>query len=135
VNLIADVVGYYSAQGGAFVPVEPTRLVDTRDGTGGVLGAVGTDGTISEPVATGSPVPTNASAVVVNVTAADSTLDSYVTVWPSWTKRPLAATLNPRPIVPVPNLAYLKVGRGGSLDLYNFAGTTDLIVDVFGYIQ
>ncbi|MEI2655539.1 MAG: hypothetical protein V9G12_25945 [Microthrixaceae bacterium] len=33
-HLVADVVGYFSASGGAFVPVSPERLVDSRDGTG-----------------------------------------------------------------------------------------------------
>jgi hypothetical protein len=34
----------------------------------------------------------------------------------------------------VPNLAYLKLGTGGQLSVYNNTGTTDFIVDVFGYI-
>jgi hypothetical protein len=36
--------------------------------------------------------------------------------------------------VPVPNQAYLKLGAGGRLDVYNNSGATDVIVDVFGYI-
>ena len=36
--------------------------------------------------------------------------------------------------MPVPNLAYLKLGSGGHLSLFNDTGSTDLIVDVFGYI-
>ncbi len=133
-NVVADVVGYFSANGGAFVPVNPARLLDTRDGTGGVRGQVGTDGTIDVALATGSPIPAGAKAVVVNVISVDSSSTSYVTAWPSGSGRPLAATMNPRPGVPVPNQAYLKLGPGGKLSLYNFIGSTDLVIDVFGYI-
>jgi len=48
---------------------------------------------------------------------------------------PLASTLNPRPSVPVPNQAYLLIGSGGSIGAFNNSGTTDLIVDVFGYVS
>jgi len=42
--------------------------------------------------------------------------------------------MNPRPGVPVPNLAYLKLGTGGHLSVYNNTGQTDFLVDVFGYV-
>ena len=41
--------------------------------------------------------------------------------------------MNPRSGVAVPNQAYLRTG-GGRLDAFNANGTTNLIVDVFGYI-
>ncbi|MGZ4771359.1 MAG: hypothetical protein ACXV3B_01630, partial [Ilumatobacteraceae bacterium] len=69
-----------------------------------------------------------------NVTAVNSTAPAFITVWPAGTTMPTASTLNPRPGVPVPNLAYLKLGSAGQLALYNNAGSTDYIVDVFGYI-
>lgn len=134
-HVVADVVGYFSSSGGRFVPVTPRRLLDTRDGTGGVIGQVGQGGTIDVQLATGNPVPPSATAVIVNVTSANSSLPSYVTAWPTGTAKPLAATMSPRPGVPVPNQAYLKLGPGGRLSLYNNSGETDLIVDVFGYIE
>jgi hypothetical protein len=134
-HLVADVVGYYSASGGMFVPVAPQRLVDTRDGRGGRTGQLGQGEAFGVSLADGSPVPPSASGVVVNVTAADSSIPSYVTVWPTGVQRPEASTMNPRPGVPVPNQAYLKLGSNGSLDIYNNSGSTDIIVDVFGYID
>jgi hypothetical protein len=80
------------------------------------------------------PVPPGATAAIVNVTSVNSTLPSYITAWPAGLPRPTASTLNPRPLVPVPNLAYLKLSPGGQLSVYNNTGTTDFIVDVFGYI-
>lgn len=133
-HLIADVIGYFSASGGAFVPVSPQRLVDSRDGTGGVAGQLGPESQVATPLANGAPVPGNASAVVVNVTSVNSSLPSFVTAYPTGASRPTASTMNPRPGVPVPNQAYLKLGSSGNLDVFNFSGTTDVIIDVFGYI-
>lgn len=132
-NLIADVVGYYSSSGGAFVPVTPKRLADTRDGTGGVFGMLGAGSSVSIPIASGNPVPANAVGAVVNVTAVDATSRSFVTAWPAGQPMPVASTMNPRPGVPVPNQAYLKLGNR-ALSIYNDAGATNVIVDVFGYV-
>ena len=131
-HVVADVIGYFSATGGTFVPVSPQRLIDTRNGTGGVA-VMGAGDTRTLGMAT-NPVPGNATAVIVNVTSVNSTAPGYVTVWPTATGRPLASTLNPRPGVAVPNQAYLRVGASGGLDAFNANGSTDLIVDVFGYV-
>ena len=134
-HVVADVVGYFSATGGVFVPVSPQRIVDSRNGIGnGVSGPLGQSLSNSVEVAGVGPVPTGATAAIVNVTSVNSTAPSYITVWPTGTARPTASTLNPRVGVPVPNLAYLKLGTGGHLSLYNNTGSTDYIVDVFGYI-
>ena len=79
------------------------------------------------------PVPASAKAAVVNVTSVDSTDPSFITVWPTGSPRPLASTLNPRPGAAVPNQAYLRLGTNGRLDAFNNAGSTNVIVDVFGY--
>lgn len=132
-NLVADVIGYFSGSGGAFVPVSPERLIDSRDGTGGVAGQLGPGARTSALLATGSPVPGTAAAVVVNVTSVNSSLPSFLTAWPAGLSRPNASTMNPRPGVPVPNQAYLKLG-GGTLEVFNNSGSTDVIIDVFGYV-
>jgi hypothetical protein len=133
-HLVADVVGYFSSQGGTFVPVTPSRLVDTRDGTGGVVGPIGQGSSFTAVLAGGGTIPTRATAVVVNVTSANSTAPSFVTAWPSGTGRPVASTMNPRPGVPVPNQAYLKLGSAGELAVFNNSGNTDVVIDVFGYV-
>jgi hypothetical protein len=132
-HVVADVVGYFSASGGVFVPVSPTRLVDSRFGTG-TPGPLGQSVFTNVAVGGAGPVPPGATAAIVNVTSVNSTLPSYITAWPAGLPRPTASTLNPRPLVPVPNLAYLKLSPGGQLSVYNNTGTTDFIVDVFGYI-
>ena len=134
-DVVADVIGYFSSTGGLFVPVTPQRLIDTRDGTGGSAASMGNDATHTMAIATSSPIPSGAKAVVVNVTSVNSSAPSYVTVWPTNAIKPLASTLNPRPGAAVPNQAYLRVGEGGGLDAYNAHGSTDIIVDVFGYVM
>jgi|GEM_PF-2189115 len=131
-HVVADVIGYFSASGGLFVPVSPQRVVDTRDNTGGVPGPIGPDATRTMAMMTG-PIPTTAKAAVVNVTSVDSTDPSFITAWPTASAMPLASTLNPRPGVAVPNQAYLRLGAGGGLNAFNDNGSTNVIVDVFGY--
>ena len=132
-HVIADVIGYFSSTGGLFVATVPQRVVDTRIALGG-FGRMGEGDTHAMAMTTGAPVPASAQAVVVNVTSVDSTLPGYVTVWPFGVDRPLASTLNPRPGFAVPNQAYLRTGTGGQLNAFNANGSTELIVDVFGYI-
>jgi hypothetical protein len=134
-HVVADVVGYFSDSpaGGTFVPLSPQRIVDSRDGTGGVNGQLSPQQTVNFAVAGIAGVPTNATAAIVNVTSTDSTAPSFITVWPG-AAMPTASTVNPRPGVAVPNLAYVKLGSGGRLSLYNDAGSTNVIVDLFGYV-
>ncbi len=134
-HVVADVIGYFSASGGLFTPVTPQRLIDTRDGTGGSSTVMGTAETHTMAIATSNPIPAGAKAVVVNVTSVNSSAPSYVTVWPTNATQPLASTLNPRPGAAVPNQAYLRIGQGGGLDAFNAHGSTDIIVDVFGYVM
>ena len=133
-HVVADVVGYFSAGGGQFVPMSPQRIVDSRFGTGGVPPGLNAGQSVAIDVAGVGSIPANARAAIVNVTSVDSTSPSFITVWPAGSAMPTASTLNPRPGVPIPNLAYLKLGVGGQLSVYNDSGFTHFIVDVFGYI-
>jgi hypothetical protein len=134
-HVVADVVGYFSASGGAFVPLDPTRVIDTRNGTGTTAAPLGLGDGRTMILANNAPVPANAKAVIVNVTATNTTNPSFITVWPSGAAQPLASTLNPRPGENIPNHAYLRLGANGSLDVFNNNGSTDVVIDVFGYVM
>lgn len=73
------------------------------------------------------------TAVVLNVTVTNPTAGSYLTVWPDGTSRPLASDLNYVPQLTVPNLVVVELGPNGAVDLYNAAGSVDVIVDVVGW--
>ncbi|MBI2704550.1 MAG: hypothetical protein HYX32_04575 [Actinobacteria bacterium] len=134
VGLIVDVVGYYGAPGDAtgslYAPLQPVRVLDTRDTTGGHPGPFGG----AEQFALSLPqLPSDAAAAVLNVTSTGATGDTHVTVWPDGVPRPLASSLNPQPGLTRANLTVSKVGTGNRVLLYNNSASTDLIVDLVGY--
>jgi cellulase (glycosyl hydrolase family 5)/fibronectin type III domain protein len=144
VNVIADVAGWFSdssnasATGSLFVGVAPARILDTRNGTGGFSSALGAGQTIAVTVAGQGGVPAmNAviapSAVVLNVTVTGTTAAGYLTVWPDLASRPTASDLNWAAGQTVPNLVVVKLGGDGKIDLYNPAGSANVIVDVVGW--
>jgi len=143
-QVIADIGGWFSdgsnpaASGSRFVGVTPARILDTRTGTGGFSHPVGPGATIAATVAGVGGVPAMTatvapSAVVLNVTVTDTTGQSYLTVWPDGANQPTASDLNWVPGLTVPNLVVVKVGPNGKIDLYNPAGSTDVIIDVVGW--
>jgi hypothetical protein len=73
------------------------------------------------------------TAVVLNVTATNPTANSFLTVWPDGSTRPIASDSNYRPGLTVPGLVVVRVGPTGAIDLYNSAGSADVIVDVVGW--
>ena len=122
------------------VPVTPCRLADTRPGDE----RVGTAGTLSVQdtttfQATGdngecTDIPAEAVGVSLNVTALRATERTFITIWPSG-DRPTASSLNPdvgQP--PVPNAVTTKLSDSGSFEVYNDAGSVDLIIDINGYL-
>lgn len=141
VSLIADVSGWFdtggpTATGGRFITNNPTRVLDTRFGIGGVPPRVPAGGTVNvDPRSACNLPPDKVRAIVANVTAVDPTNGTFITVWPNGTPRPLASSLNLEPGVPVPNLVIVPVGTDGRVALYNLNGTIDLVMDVAGCID
>jgi hypothetical protein len=120
----------------SFVPLPPTRILDTRPApanTGGITGPVGPGATISFQVTGVGGVPANATAVMLNMTADGTTAGSFLTVFPAGTPLPTASNLNWSAGATIPNLVTVKLGTGGKVNVYNFTGTTHVIADVAGY--
>ncbi|MEU6479386.1 N-acetylmuramoyl-L-alanine amidase [Streptomyces sp. NPDC047017] len=135
VDLIADISGYYTSDGSGsrLSSLTPTRVMDTRDGTGVAKGKVGAGGTVSLQVTGKAGVPASGvTAVVMNVTATNPTANSFVTVYPDSTTRTSASNLNFTAGQNFPNLVIVPVVNG-KVDFYNRAGTVDLIADISGY--
>jgi hypothetical protein len=133
VHLLGDVDGYF--RDGASVgmsPLAPARLLDTRDGTGGHLGALGAGQVLDLQVADRGGVSADPEAVVLNVTVTGPTAGSYLTVWPSGEAQPYASSVNMAPGQTVPNMVMTRVGANGKVSIYNTAGSSDIIVDVLG---
>jgi hypothetical protein len=140
VDVVADVVGWFDDGVGptsGFVGMAPRRLLDTRTGLGGIGRRFSSGNQRMLRFAGVGGVPATATAAILNVTAVDPTSAGFVTVWPSGQDRPLASTLNTAPGRTRPNLAVVKLGRGGAVSLYDYqdTGGTDLVVDAVGYVD
>jgi len=72
-----------SGEKSVFVPLTPARILDTRNGTGGITGPIAVGGTFELQVTGSGGVPAGATGVVMNVTATEATEPSFVTVWPA----------------------------------------------------
>jgi hypothetical protein len=98
-QLIVDLVGWFtgpsfpSSDVGLFVPVSPSRLLDSRFAP---LGAQpGHNRTAEVPVAGRFGLPaTGVGAVVVNATVTNTTAAGFFSLWPARTYRPTASSLN-----------------------------------------
>jgi hypothetical protein len=133
VHLIADVTGYFTKSYGAGLdPIAPTRVLDTRKGTGlpgGRPAKVGAGQTIAVNV--GGP---SASAVVLNLTATNTVGGGYITAYADAAAKPVASSLNFAPGKTIANTVILPVGADGKVDFYNGSGgTVDLVADVESY--
>ena len=147
----APTAGYLYVTASAYTPLTPYRICDTRANNpsnlsgldltqceGKTLGpnssltiqAAGTN----PSGATSGGVPTNASAVVLNVTVTNTTATSYLTAYPAGlSSPPIVSDLNWTQGDTVPNLVVVNVSSSGQVAFYNSLGSTDLIVDVLGY--
>jgi hypothetical protein len=119
---------------GQFTGVNPARVLDTRIGIGGRLGALDAGQSVDVKVTGGAGLPeSGVSAVVLNVTVVAPSAASYATVWPTGEPRPDASNLNFAAGQTVANAVIVKVGIGGRISLYNWGGSADLLVDVSGW--
>jgi hypothetical protein len=136
VHVAADVQGWFSGDttGSTYVPRDPLRILDTRDGTGGRSTRLGPGEAMELKVTEVGNVPAGARAVVLNVTATNvSGPESYLTVWPSGASRPVSSNLNFTGGQTVPNLVIATVGDSGKVSIYNDVGTVDVIADTQGH--
>jgi hypothetical protein len=136
-----DVFGYYSplpstgATSGLYNSISPTRVLGTLQAGQ----SVGQDSTTAVTVAGVDGVPSDATAVVVNLTASDATAGGYVSAYAAGSTKPVVSNLNYAAGQIVANRAVVPVGSNGQIDLYNSfgpgvtSGSVNLDVDLDGY--
>jgi hypothetical protein len=138
VDVVVDLAGYYlggvaALLPGAYQPVTPTRLFDSR-----TTSAVSAQQAVSVPVLGRGGVPATAvGAVVVNVTATGPTYLGHLRVYPAGTALPNVSNLNFQSGDTVANLAVVAPGSDGAISIFNGArsGTVNVVVDVVGYFR
>jgi endoglucanase len=112
-----------------YTALAPQRLLDTRTNHS----MIGPGGSVTIGIGGVGSVPANATAVVLNVTAADETTAGFFTVYPTGATLPTASNVNWVAGETVPNLVSVGLGTGGSVTIYNGLGKADAIVDLEGY--
>jgi len=139
VHVAIDVAGYYGkdASGARYQALAPARVFNTTDGNGmpgGIANKITANATLTFVMAGRGGVPaTGATSVVLNVTSANASADSFLTLWPSLIAKPLTSQLNPKPGLVKPNLVMVPIGSDGKISVFNNSGESDVIVDVLGY--
>jgi hypothetical protein len=136
VQVIADLVGYFSAaDGDLYNPVVPDRILDSRGALGG-WGAKLVPGAPNTLLTRGQGgVPVTADAVILNVTATDATADGFLTVYPSGGTVPSTSNLNFTVGKSSPNLVVTKLGADGRVAFAAGQGSVNVIADVVGYFD
>ncbi|MFD6972526.1 hypothetical protein [Streptomyces sp. NPDC059949] len=122
--------------GSDFTPYAPTRLLDTRDGTGAPAGTVQPYSSTRVKVGGNGGIPAGVTAVVLNVTVTDTDSDGHIIAFPEGTERPTTSNVNFKARQTVPNLVIVPVGKSGYVELANRSSMpVNLIADVTGYFS
>jgi hypothetical protein len=137
VDLIADIQGYYATidtagPGGLFTVTKPTRILDTRNGTGAPAKPAGSNSAVTLTLPT-SLVPDGATAVILTVTETRPTAGGYVSVYPGNSARPTVSNLDFGAGQTTANQVTVPIDSSRQIKLYNVAGQTDLLADLHGY--
>jgi hypothetical protein len=150
------------AYGGGVTTINPTRVCDTRPGTGPTgsppnplnaysgtpLAGGGTltiplTGVIGPAGSTGTVIPSTATGVILNVTATSTAANSFMTVYPGdLAAAPNSSNLNWSAGMTIPNQVTVRLGaiagdassRKG-IKVFNAAGNVHVIIDVNAYIS
>ena len=128
--------GFVYTTSGAYHPLTPARIEDTRAGSGlpGSGQAPGPGGVLDVQVAGVGGVPAiGAAGVLINLTVTDTTEQSYVTAFPAGVAVPSTSSIDFQAQDTKANLVEVALGRGGQISIYNQGGTTQVVVDVEGW--
>jgi hypothetical protein len=137
-HVVFDVTGYFvpNMSGAIYVPLDPARILDTRNGTGGLSGPFHSHVARTFQVTGHGGVPSNATAVTGNLTA---TLQAYgyLFIGPIAMNNPTSSNLNFPAHEDRANAVTVALGAGGTLSItYVGLSSTDtahVVFDVTGY--
>jgi hypothetical protein len=141
VHVVLDLAGWYASTpsststAGLFRPLVPTRVLDTRNGTGGYSQPLGPNQSLNLDLRSQLP-DQRASAVVINLTATQGSDAGFLTAFPAGVSLPLASNLNFPPARDVPVRAIVRLGTGpnaGRISIYNAQGYVHIVADLAGW--
>jgi hypothetical protein len=111
---------------GGFVPIAPSRVLDTRTAGGSLQPNEARAITV-----TGGAVPAGTAAVSLNVTVVDPSA-GYLAVWPADQARPSTSVLNYDNQQTIANAVTVGVSSGGQIAVAS-SSSANLIIDVVGW--
>ena len=136
-TVTGDVSGYYTTDmtGLAYHTANPTRLVDTRVGIGGSIGAVAAQGTYTVTATATGTVTTNPDAVLdATLTVTQPTSAGSAVAYPAGQTLPGTSNLNWTANQTIANSTLTPVDATGRMSIYNAsAGTAEFVLDSSGY--
>ena len=112
----------------------PSRLLDTRDDTGGHHSRLAVGEVLQLVVAGRAGVVPGATAAALNVTAVGPGGDGFLTVWPCGGTQPTTSNLNFRAGVTIANAVLVGLGSGGKVCL-SASVPTDVLADVSAWFD
>src|SRR5262249_139843 len=137
VDVVVDLNGWFtdstSTAGGSGFAATSLGRFDTRN-----------DPFCAPPARPGGPLPGGSSlklvvagpgtktALLLNVTATDTTTPSFLTLWPAGAPRPLASDLNWVAGETVANLVVVQLNNS-AFEVFNQQGLVDVVVDFDGF--
>ncbi|MDG4761524.1 right-handed parallel beta-helix repeat-containing protein [Micromonospora sp. WMMD710] len=128
VHVIADLQGWYGAAGSGLKTLAPTRVLDTRG-----AGATAFPANTTRQVDLSAALPSDATAVILNVTATGATAHGVLKLFPAGAAVPVASNLNFVAGQTIPNLVIVPV-TGGRVSIHNeSSGSTHVVADLAGY--
>jgi len=140
-DIVVDLAGWFpSSNTRSFTGSTPTRLLDTRDGTGGRSTPLNPSSQLNVAVhgvtllvaSLNETIPADATAAALNVTVVTPEGAGFATVWPCSASRPLASNLNFTAGQVVANNVIAPIGSDGAVCFYTNV-PADLVVDIAGF--
>lgn len=137
-DLLFDVTGYYvnGTSGSRFVPLNPTRVADTRVGQP-VSGPIAEASPVAIPIAGRGHVAKSAVAIAGNLTVVGQTADGYLTAAPIATTTPTPTSTLNFPVGDVRANGFdVSLAGDGSVSVVYFptpGSKTNFIMDITGY--
>jgi hypothetical protein len=148
INVILDAGGWFGSTlgspptGAQYQAIGPTRICDTRSGTGTLCSGhpLTSGGTLLVAVAGVGGIPASGPvAIIATLTAVSGSQPTYLTVYPAdVASTPNASDLNLNPGIALPNLVVVGLASGahhGDDTLFNAAGSINAVLDVQGWFQ
>ena len=125
-DILVDVTGWLGPSGASrMVPVGPTRAVDTRSGTGGSRRVAAGSTTVFD---LGSALPSQSTAIALNLTAVSPSAAGYMTAYPCRRARPNTSSVNFAAGETRPNNAIVATDDG-TICVYSDTDA-DILIDV-----